>query len=257
VNDDQFWLSQNVAPVDAWVSVTQRIQALAEIRAIRAALGIPPEAESAMVTVKAEPGQRRHAVLFTERRPLHPFLFRVGQRCPVVQLNIFGTAEAAAPQDTIRPWIALQEGLAMQVWAGSAKLANGHGAADVVFTEPHAQTRVVLQFARWKDAEYQTLGQAARWLETIKRKPGPEQGAGAKYPTPEAWHAAIRAKVLTRPSRAAVPEETIADWLGIRRSLMFELMATWGPSTLEDLRNGKFRSSPGVAGRSDGLQATE
>lgn len=240
MNDDQFWLSQNVSPVDAWVPVTQRTQALAEILTIRSALGVPPEAESAMVIVKAEGGARRHAVLATESRPLHPFLFRVGPRCPLVQLNLFGTVEMSVPNETIRPWLTLDNGQAMQVWAGSAKLTNGHGAADVVFTEPYAQTRVLLQFAHWKDADYTALGQAARWLETIRRKPGPEQGARAKYPSEHLWHTAIRQKVLTRSTRLTATDDVIAGWLGISPTLMYQLMAKWGPSTLEDLRNGKF-----------------
>ena len=74
------------------------------------------------------------------------------------------------------------------------------------------------------------------------RRPGPKPGTGARYTAPEQWWTAIREKVLTKQTRLSAPDDTIAHWLGISPSLMYELMARpgWGPSTLEELRNGKF-----------------
>lgn len=83
---------------------------------------------------------------------------------------------------------------------------------------------------------------ALRALEMDLRRPGPRPGTGAKYKTAAEWRQAIRWKVLPKTTRLAADDETIAYWLGISSTLMYELMARpgWGPSTLEDLRNGKF-----------------
>ena len=78
-------------------------------------------------------------------------------------------------------------------------------------------------------------------LPALERvKPGPKPGTRAIYPTPDAWHQAIREKVLIRQSRFAEPGRVIAAWLKISRPLMYELMAEWGPKTLDELREGKF-----------------
>ena len=61
-----------------------------------------------------------------------------------------------------------------------------------------------------------------------------------KYKSPQQWHTAIQEKVLAKETRLSADDETIAYWLGISSTTMYRLMAHWGPSTLEDLRNGKL-----------------
>jgi hypothetical protein len=71
------------------------------------------------------------------------------------------------------------------------------------------------------------------------KKPGPKPGTGAKFKSAEAWRSAIREKVLTKETRLSADDDTIAYWLGIRSTTMYDLMRRWGPKTLEELRNGK------------------
>ena len=82
-----------------------------------------------------------------------------------------------------------------------------------------------------------------RQFERIQSKPGPKQGTvkGQKYKTRPDWLAAIRERVLTRPTHHAADDVTIALWLGISPSQLYALMKRWGPPrTLNDLREGNF-----------------
>lgn len=72
-------------------------------------------------------------------------------------------------------------------------------------------------------------------------KRGPKPGTVAKFKTREAWLEAIRERVLNRRTLATADDETIAHWLGISSSLLYELFKRWGPPrSMPDLREGNF-----------------
>lgn len=96
-----------------------------------------------------------------------------------------------------------------------------------------------------KDRRERDMRAAVKGVELlfdIVRKPGPQRGAvkGTKYKTPEEWRLAIREKVLTKGTRLTATDDTIAHWLGVGKTTMYRLMGRWGPSSLEDLRNGQL-----------------
>jgi hypothetical protein len=83
---------------------------------------------------------------------------------------------------------------------------------------------------------------AMKFIAHIARtKPGPKPGTVAKkYPTKDAWHAALREKVLTKRLASTADDTTIATWLGTSTTWLYHLMRRWGPKTLADLRDGRF-----------------
>lgn len=75
------------------------------------------------------------------------------------------------------------------------------------------------------------------------KKPGPTPGTvkAQRYKSAELWRAAIREKVLSKTTRLVADDGTIAHWLGISPTTLYDLLKRWGPPrTLEELRNGKF-----------------
>jgi hypothetical protein len=101
---------------------------------------------------------------------------------------------------------------------------------------PHTQKQLL---AIWKARS--TVADFAEVIRQTRR--GPKPGTGAKYRTPDEWRSAIREKVLTKETRLRADDETIAFWLGISSTTMYDLMKRWGPyapNALDKLRNGKL-----------------
>jgi len=78
-------------------------------------------------------------------------------------------------------------------------------------------------------------------LDMMVVRPGPKPGTVAKFKTRPEWLDAIRERVLTKRTLATADDDTIAHWLGISSSLLYDLMKRWGPPrTIKDLREGNF-----------------
>jgi hypothetical protein len=93
-----------------------------------------------------------------------------------------------------------------------------------------------------KPGDLGDIWDALKFIAHIARtKPGPKPGTAAKkYPTKDAWHTALREKVLTKRLASTADDTTIATWLDISPAWLYHLMQTWGPKTLADLREGRF-----------------
>jgi len=74
-------------------------------------------------------------------------------------------------------------------------------------------------------------------------KPGPKPGTvkAQKYKTRPEWLAAIREHVMPKRTVLTADDDTIAHWLGISRTLLYDLMKRWGPPRkIDDLKHGRF-----------------
>ncbi len=71
-------------------------------------------------------------------------------------------------------------------------------------------------------------------------RPGPKPGTGVKYPTSDAWYAALNEKVRPKNNRWLARRETIAYWLGVSVTILNQNKRKWGPKKLDDIRQGRF-----------------
>jgi hypothetical protein len=212
-------------------------------------LGMPEGSVWARV-FPAGPVQREpHVTLYVERAGFSP---DVVHRCGVpyeeveatrgFQFTVFGRVietPSSLPTWTFNPTAGLENGLTIEVWWMEVPIGSSMRALMMYEATTGGIRRSVELLADDWERDADRIKSALRALNMKAIRPGPKPGTGAKYKTPDEWRAAIREKVLTRDTRFSVPEETIASWLRVSRSLMFQLMARWGPHTLEDMLNGK------------------
>jgi hypothetical protein len=124
-----------------------------------------------------------------------------------------------------------------------------HGSAvfaEIAWTSGRAGVDRIVNPSAARTGNHRQDLEAARTVALVMLDMVPQRGPtrgtvkDTKYRTQEEWHAAIRTEVLPRETRAAVDDTTLAIWLGISRTTLYRLMERWGPSALEDLRNGNF-----------------
>ena len=171
------------------------------------------------------------------------------QRFAGYQFEFFGRRVGAEGDTFAHPYITSDYGNGefvhiLEVWFGRLFIPEQGVEAEAIWTPPGCRVVITSAGEEWEGQALNMAGRAARLLrEFDRRKRGPEPGTvkAAKYKTPEQWHTAIREKVLTKRTVASAPDYQIAqDWLGISKATMHRLMRKWGPSALEDLRNGKL-----------------
>jgi hypothetical protein len=128
----------------------------------------------------------------------------------------------------------------VQIWRQIAWVPGSPVIAEVV-NSLHSFTKCLRIVGNaWTDNDLRAANRGLKRLHMIVSKPGPKPGTGAKYKTREEWHKALEDYVLPKQTRLTADDTIIAEWLGISRSLMFDLMERWGPKTMSDLREGRF-----------------
>jgi hypothetical protein len=142
----------------------------------------------------------------------------------------------------LAPTAGLEHGLKVEVWA--VAVAVGATMRAELRYDPATGTmqrsiEIVDQGDDWEQ-DIPRIRRAVRALQMKTLKPGPKKGTGAKYATPDEWHQAIRDRVLTKRTVLTTDDWVIAEWLGISRTLLYQLMGRWGPETLADLKDGNF-----------------
>jgi hypothetical protein len=142
----------------------------------------------------------------------------------------------------LKPTAGLEQGLEVEVWAVAVAAGNTMR-AELRYDPATGTMRRTIEIEDQGDAWEQDIPRirrAVRALHMKTLKPGPKKGAGAKYATSAEWHQAIRDKVLTKQTVLTTDDWIIAEWLGISRTLLYQLMSRWGPETLADLKDGNF-----------------
>jgi hypothetical protein len=175
----------------------------------------------------------RFTLPYEELRPAEGFFFQVFGR--VVE-------DPLIPYWQLEPTAGLDQGLKAEVWWMS--VAVGSTILATLQYDPHSgKLRKIIEIVDEGVAWERDAGRivrAVRALQMRTTKPGPKQGTGARYRSREEWHQGIRDKVLTKQTRLEADDTTVAYWLGISTTLMYDLMKRWGLQKFADLREGNF-----------------
>jgi hypothetical protein len=181
------------------------------------------------------PGQaHRFTLAFDEVEAAEGLMFQVFGRVAATPSTPFFWQLAPTP--------GLEHGLLIEVWAVAVAIGTTMRAELRYDPATGRMLRTIELEDEGDDWEQDVplIKRAVRALQMRVLKRGPKKGTGAKYPTVEEWHRAIREKVLTKQTRAAADDQRLAAWLDISESLLYQLMRKWGPKTIADIQAGNF-----------------
>jgi len=154
-------------------------QAFLERMALAEQLGLPVDARLGRVVILEGDGPERTLVVAFDPDPPG----KVRQRfpdCPPHRIELLGVVVEMLPAERQRPHISPGTGLHLEVWLAKCPLENALATAVISWPPTGGSSIIALQFGRWRTEDLETIGTAAKWLETIPRHGGTAAASDAE-----------------------------------------------------------------------------